>query len=114
MTTPAVSARFACTLAAMAFAGLLTGACIDANPTAPNQNNDICEAQTCVCAAGLTCEIFCEKGPCAAECEEGSACLLDCPDGDAGEDSCNIVECGAGEITVCEGGTRLTCGLACE
>jgi hypothetical protein len=39
--------------------------------------------------------------------------LVECPEGTAGTQNCDITQCAAGEVVICPNGAATACGVAC-
>jgi hypothetical protein len=71
-----------------------------------------CSNGTCTCGAGSQCAFRCLSGPCHATCAPGASCVVECPNGLAGSQDCDIVECASGPV-VCGGGAATVCNAPC-
>ena len=72
-----------------------------------------CANGSCNCGANSTCRFSCSDGNCHASCGQGSSCVLECPNGRAGEQGCRFETCAAGAPVICEGGLLTACGTGC-
>ncbi|MGH1345888.1 MAG: hypothetical protein ACRBN8_30265 [Nannocystales bacterium] len=69
-----------------------------------------CANGQCTCGPRSSCAFVCDAPPCHANCEAGASCSLSCPSGING--NCSLDTCD-GEVTMCEDGTTVTCGVPC-
>ena len=74
-------------------------ACVGANP----QCNGECSNGNCNCGSDSSCHFRCLVGNCRSICGVGSSCVLECPDGRAGDPTCRFETCAAGEPVICPG-----------
>jgi hypothetical protein len=72
-----------------------------------------CANGECSCGPSSTCHFVCRDGNCPASCGLGSSCVLECPNGRAGEQGCRFEDCAAGEPVVCPDGRATVCGASC-
>ena len=72
-----------------------------------------CQNGSCTCGPNSECRFACLDHNCKASCASGSRCVLECPQGRAGEPGCDFESCAAGTKTVCPGGSAVTCGMPC-
>jgi peptidoglycan/LPS O-acetylase OafA/YrhL len=72
-----------------------------------------CANGTCSCGPDSSCLFTCQSGPCHSVCPAGAACVVLCPNGGAGSQDCDIVQCAAGEPTICGDGYATTCNAEC-
>lgn len=79
-------------------------------------DNPLCRAEcsngSCECGPGSTCDFRCLSGPCHVRCAAGASCVVLCPNGRAGTQDCDIVECGE-QVQICADGDAVTCGALC-
>jgi peptidoglycan/LPS O-acetylase OafA/YrhL len=72
-----------------------------------------CANGTCACGPDSSCLFTCPSGPCHSECPAGASCVVLCPNGHAGTQDCDIVQCAAGSPTLCGDGYATTCNAPC-
>lgn len=73
----------------------------------------VCANGSCNCGPNSSCSFSCLDSDCKASCASGSACTLECPDGNPGKDGCRFDYCAAGDAQICPDGRHTVCGTPC-